>query len=94
MTHGEAAHERGTHNMFTGYKPSPAWRFPAWAASSRTSFRRKNNLPQYVCIPSMPNEFAGTGYLSSSFAPFSLGGDPADQRLHGAGSQAARRRDR
>ena len=21
MTHGEAAHERGTHNMFTGYKP-------------------------------------------------------------------------
>ena len=23
MTHGEAAHERGTHNMFTGYKPSP-----------------------------------------------------------------------
>ena len=24
MTHGEAAHERGTHNMFTGYKPSPA----------------------------------------------------------------------
>ncbi len=26
----------------------------------------------------MPNEYAGTGYLSSSFAPFSLGGDPAD----------------
>src|SRR4051812_9295770 len=24
MTHGEAAHERGTHNMFTGYRPSPA----------------------------------------------------------------------
>src|SRR5437870_3000688 len=23
MSHGEAAHERGTHNMFTGYKPSP-----------------------------------------------------------------------
>ncbi len=23
MTHGEAAHERGTHNMFTGYRPSP-----------------------------------------------------------------------
>jgi len=35
-------------------------------------------LPQYVCIPSMPNEYAGTGYLSSSFAPFSLGSDPAD----------------
>ena len=28
MTHGEAAHERGTHNMFTGYKPSPALALP------------------------------------------------------------------
>src|SRR3954467_4969750 len=27
MTHGEAAHERGTHNMFTGYRPSPALQF-------------------------------------------------------------------
>jgi hypothetical protein len=37
----------------------------------------RNNLPPYVCIPNQPNEFAGTGYLSSSFAPFSLGSDPA-----------------
>ncbi len=29
MSHGEAAHERGTHNMFTGYKPSPALIFPS-----------------------------------------------------------------
>lgn len=29
MTHGEAAHERGTHNMFTGYRPSPAPESPA-----------------------------------------------------------------
>ena len=29
LTHGEAAHERGTHNMFTGYKPSPALIFPS-----------------------------------------------------------------
>ena len=28
MTHGEAAHERGTHNMMTGYKPSPALTYP------------------------------------------------------------------
>jgi hypothetical protein len=30
-----------------------------------------------VCIPDQPNEFAGTGYLSSSFSGFSLGSDPA-----------------
>jgi len=78
MTHGEAAHERGTHNMFTGYKPSPALAFPSMGSVVTHEFPPRNNLPQYVCIPSMPNEFAGTGYLSSSFAPFSLGGDPAD----------------
>ena len=40
-------------------------------------FGPRNNIPQYVCIPGQPNEFAGTGYLSSSYAPFSLGSDPA-----------------
>jgi hypothetical protein len=37
----------------------------------------KNNLPPYVCIPNQPNIYAGTGYLSSAFSPFSLGADPA-----------------
>ncbi len=40
-------------------------------------FGPRNNLPPYVCIPRQPNEYAGTGYLSSSFSPFSLGADPA-----------------
>lgn len=78
MTHGEAAHERGTHNMFTGYKPSPALAFPSMGSVVSHEFPPKNNLPQYICIPGQPNEYAGTGYLSSSFAPFSLGSDPAD----------------
>ena len=77
MTHGEAAHERGTHNMFTGYRPSPALQFPSMGSVVSHEYGPRNNLPQYVCIPSQPNEFAGTGYLSSSFAPFSLGSDPA-----------------
>ena len=77
MTHGEAAHERGTHNMFTGYRPSPALKYPSMGSVVTHEFGPRNNLPQYVCIPNQPNEFAGTGYLSSSFAPFSLGSDPA-----------------
>jgi hypothetical protein len=77
MTHGEAAHERGTHNMFTGYKPSPALIFPSMGSVVSHEYGPRNNLPPYVCIPGQPNEFAGTGYLSSSFAPFSLGADPA-----------------
>jgi hypothetical protein len=79
MTHGEAAHERGTHNMFTGYRPSPAIKFPSMGSVVTHEFGPRNNLPQYVCIPNQPNEFAGTGYLSSSFAPFSLGADPAQK---------------
>ncbi len=77
MTHGEAAHERGTHNMFTGYKPSPALIFPSMGSVVSHEYGPRNNLPPYVCMPNQPNEFAGTGYLSSSFAPFSLGADPA-----------------
>jgi hypothetical protein len=76
MTHGEAAHERGTHNMFTGYKPSPALIFPSMGSVVSHEYGPRNNLPPYVCVPNQPNEFAGTGYLSSSFGPFSLGADP------------------
>src|SRR3569623_666230 len=78
MTHGEAAHERGTHNMFTGYRPSPALQYPSMGSVVSHEYGPRNNLPPYVCIPRVPNEFATSGYLSSSFAPFSLGSDPAD----------------
>lgn len=77
MTHGEAAHERGTHNMFTGYRPSPAILFPSMGSVVSHEFGPRNNLPQYVCIPNQPNQYAGTGYLSSSYAGFSLGADPS-----------------
>lgn len=77
MTHGEAAHERGTHNMFTGYKPSPALVYPSFGSVVSHEYGPRNNLPPYICIPNRPNEFAGSGYLSSSYGPFSLGSDPA-----------------
>lgn len=77
MTHGEAAHERGTHNMFTGYKPSPVLQYPSLGSVVSHEYGPRNNLPPYVCIPGQPNIYAGNGYLSSSFAPFSLGADPA-----------------
>jgi hypothetical protein len=78
MTHGEAAHERGTHNMFTGYRPSPALVFPSMGSVVSHEFGPRNNLPPYICVPSQPTTYAGSGYLSSAFAPFSLGSDPAN----------------
>lgn len=78
MTHGEAAHERGTHNMFTGYRPSPAIKFPSIGSVVSHELGVRNNLPPYVAVPSQPAQDAGSGYLSSSYAPFSLGSDPAN----------------
>jgi len=79
MTHGEAAHERGTHNMFTGYRPSPAIVYPSMGSVVSHELGSRNNLPPYVCVPNMPNEFAGSGYLSTATGPFSLGGDPGNK---------------
>src|SRR6476619_6054638 len=78
MTHGEAAHERGTHNMFTGYRPSPALTFSSMGSVVSHEFGPRKNLPPYIGIPNMPTNYAGSGYLSSAFAPFSLGSDPAN----------------
>ena len=66
-----------THNMFTGYKPSPAIKFPSFGSVVSHEFGSRKNLPPYVCVPNVPNEYAGSGYLSSSYGPFGLGSDPA-----------------
>ena len=63
--------------MFTGYKPSPAIKFPSFGSVVSHEYGSRKNLPPYVCVPNVPNEFAGSGYLSSSYGPFGLGSDPA-----------------
>lgn len=78
MTHGEAAHERGVHNMLTGYRPSPAIQFPSMGSVVSQQLGPRENLPPYVCIPNQPNVYAGTGYLGSAYGPFSLGSDPGN----------------
>ena len=67
--------------MFTGYKPSPALLFPSFGSVISHEYGSRENLPPYVCIPGRPNEFAGSGYLSSSYEPFSLGSDPANDKF-------------
>jgi hypothetical protein len=87
MTHGEAAHERGTHNMFTGYRPSPAIKFPSFGSVISHELGVKNNLPPYVCVPTAfggvaGGEAMGSGYLSTAYGPFSLGSDPASSNFN------------
>ena len=78
MTHGEAAHERGTHNMFTGYRPSPALDYPSFGSVVAHELGPRDNLPPYVCLPNLPAPDAGAGYLGSGYGPFTIGSDPAD----------------
>ncbi|MSR48242.1 MAG: DUF1501 domain-containing protein [Planctomycetes bacterium] len=78
MSHGEAAHERGTQNLFTGYRPSPALQYPSFGSVVSHELGPRGALPPYVCIPSQPVIDAGSGYLSSAYGPFSLGSDPVN----------------
>lgn len=77
MTHTEAAHERGTHNMITGYRPSPAIIYPSMGSVTALELGARNEMPAYVCVPNLTSPYSGSGYLSSACGPFSLGGDPA-----------------
>jgi hypothetical protein len=81
MTHGEAAHERGTHNMFTGYRPSPALTYPSFGSVVSHEYGPRANLPPYVAIPGLPAPDAQAGYLGSAFGPFALGSDPASDNF-------------
>jgi uncharacterized protein (DUF1501 family) len=76
MTHGEAAHERGQHNMLTGYRPSPAIKYPSFGSVVSHKLGSRNNIPPYVGIPNANNPFMGTGYMSSAYGSFSVGGEP------------------
>ena len=57
-THTEADHGRGTHNMFTGYRPSPALVYPSMGSIVSHEYGPKNEMPPYVCIPNLPTQFA------------------------------------
>jgi hypothetical protein len=78
MTHGEAAHERGTHSMFTGYRPSPALQYPSIGSVVSHELGPRNDLPAYILIPNQTTPYAGTGYLGSAFGAFAVGSDPAN----------------
>ncbi|MCB9770673.1 MAG: DUF1501 domain-containing protein [Candidatus Omnitrophica bacterium] len=81
MSHGEAAHERGRHNMLTGYRPSPAIIYPSVGSVVAHELGTRNDIPPYVSIPSSGDEYMGTGYLSSAYGPFSVGGEPSNQNF-------------
>lgn len=77
MTSPEAEHDRATHHLLTGYRPSPALVYPSHGSVvARTrSDRSTGTLPPYIAVPDAP-AFASSGYLTPAYDPFSVGGDP------------------
>ena len=80
MTSPEAAHERGTHYMITGYQPLPGFAVPGHGAVVSKLKEQRSALPPYIAIPS-PVAYAGGGFLGASLAPFSPDGNPASNNF-------------
>ncbi len=80
MTSPEAAHERGTHYMMTGYQPLPGFAVPGYGAVVAKLKPQRSALPPYIAVPA-PVAYGGGGFLGASLAPFSPGGNPASKNF-------------
>ncbi len=80
MTSPEAAHERGTHYMMTGYQPLPGFAVPGYGAVVSKLKEQRSALPPYIAVPA-PVAYGGGGFLGASLAPFSPGGNPANKNF-------------
>lgn len=94
MTHGEAAHDRGTHSILTGYPPSPALVYPSLGAVIAHELPGLTAMPTYIAVPNANESLLGTGYLSTKYAPFSLGDDPKNSGFRVRDLEAAQGVDR
>jgi hypothetical protein len=75
MTTNEAAHERGTHYMMTGFEPLPGFGVPSYGSVAAKMLPGRSALPPYIAVPS-PVMYGGAGFLGAALDPFAPGGDP------------------
>lgn len=79
VTSPEAEHDRATHHLLTGYRPSPALVYPSQGSAvakwRELSGAPGSTLPPNVAIPDAPI-FGSSGYLTPAYDPFAVSGDP------------------
>lgn len=75
MTSNEAAHERGTHYLMTGYPPLPGFGVPSYGSVVADILPPRSALPPYIAVPNQI-QYGGAGFLGAALDPFSPGGDP------------------
>jgi hypothetical protein len=76
VTSPEADHDRASHHLLTGYRPSPALVYPSYGSVvAKIQEVRRGALPPYVAIPDGPM-FSSSGYLTPAYDPFAVMSDP------------------
>ncbi len=77
MTGPEGEHDRASQHLLTGHRPLPATTYPSHGSIVTLERGLGTWLPNYISIPNAAPAM-GSGYLSKSHDPFSVGGDPAN----------------
>lgn len=80
VSSNEAAHERGTHYMMTGFEPLPGFGIPSYGSVASKMLKPRSALPPYIAIP-QPVMYGGAGFLGAALDPFAPGGDPNDGKF-------------
>ena len=76
VTSPEGNHDRATHYMLTGWRPSPALVYPSLGSVAAKELGPGLELPIYIAIPAeIP--YSGAGYLTAAFEPFAIGSNPS-----------------
>lgn len=81
VTTNEAAHERGTHYMLTGFTPLPGFQVPGYGAVASKFRGGRSALPPYIAIPNAIDNGGSAGFLGAALNPFSPSGDPASSNF-------------
>ncbi|HZE98619.1 MAG TPA: DUF1501 domain-containing protein [Planctomycetota bacterium] len=76
VTSPEGNHDRASHYMLTGYRPTPALVYPSLGSVAAKEFGVGAALPSVIAVPAAP-QYGGAGFLSAAFEPFSVHSDPS-----------------
>jgi hypothetical protein len=78
ITSPEGNHDRGSHFMLTGRRPSPVLTYPSLGSvlGKVSELVTENPIPPYIAIPDA-HQYAREGFLPVASAPFELSGDPS-----------------